>query len=98
MIRISSSRAAFLLLLALLTSSIASGLEAQTSPGHKENPGASPDSAGAALDEVETKAATPQIAEDPASVEKSPDDTSPYDYQSSEEISEDRSVSFPVDI
>jgi hypothetical protein len=41
---------------------------------------------------VETERAEPPAAPAPASEE------SPFDYESSEEISEDLSVSFPVDI
>lgn len=37
------------------------------------------------------------ISPDPATTEEDPD-SAPFDYQSSEKISEDLSVSFPVDI
>jgi hypothetical protein len=41
---------------------------------------------------------TPEPVPAPLPVPNTPPDQSPFDYRSSEEISEDRSVSFPVDI
>lgn len=42
--------------------------------------------------------ATTEPAAQPAAPEPAANDDSPFDYRSSEEISEDLSVSFPVDI
>ena len=56
-------------------------------PAEETGPGAKPQQQGAAAEEP-----------DPASKPASPSKDSPFDYRSSEEISEDLSVSFPVDI
>jgi len=56
-------------------------------PAEEAEPGAKPQEQGAAAKE-------PDPASKPATTSKD----SPFDYRSSEEISEDLSVSFPVDI
>jgi hypothetical protein len=69
-------------------------LYAQTLPA----PGSSADSAAQETkpDAVEQEAAVPESSS-PKSPAK-PGSDSPFDYRSSEQISEDLSVSFPVDI
>jgi hypothetical protein len=73
-----------LLLLALLALTTANAQ--QVTP--VEEPGRD---AGAAVDSASGKA-------DPGAPEPSADKPSPFDYEASEQISEDLSVSFPVDI
>ena len=58
-------------------------------------PAAATDSPAPAVEEPNTATATTPRAEESPIAEAN---GSPYDYQSSEEISEDLSVSFPVDI
>lgn len=64
---------------------------AQEEPGAAETPPAqTPAGAGEASATAEPEPAGNQAASD--------DETSPFDYRASEQISEDLSVSFPVDI
>jgi len=79
-------------LLALALAAVPLGAQ-QDGSGQAETGG---DRTGETAGEItgETAAETPETAEG----ETAAADTSPYDYQSSEDISEDRSVSFPVDI
>ena len=98
MIQINSSRAAALLLVATLGSGAMSGLVAQPAPQGSAESGTSPDAQTTSQEKNGAESASTPIAESPEPTEGSQTNNSPYDYQSSEEISEDRSVSFPVDI
>ena len=74
----------------LLSLAMAAGWTfAQEEPGAAETP---PEQTPAGAGEA---TAAPEPAEDQAA---SGDETSPFDYRASEQISEDLSVSFPVDI
>ena len=76
----------------LLSLAMAAGWAlAQEEPGAAETP---PEQTPAGAGEA-TATAEPEPAEDQAA---SGDERSPFDYRASEQISEDLSVSFPVDI
>jgi len=75
----------------LLLAMAAAGTLAQEEPGAAESP---PEQTRADSGEA-TVTAEPDPAQDQAATDE---ETSPFDYRASEQISEDLSVSFPVDI
>jgi len=88
----SKTRATAPVILALLlasTAAVAPYALAQTAADTEATPAPTPPGAGA-------QSTAPATAEVPA--KPAPGDDSPFDYRSSEKISEDLSVSFPVDI
>jgi hypothetical protein len=93
----SKTRAAAPIISALLlatTAATAPYTLAQTPPDTAATPAPAPPAAGA-------PGTAPSSAGDPAkssAAKSAPGDDSPFDYRSSEKISEDLSVSFPVDI
>jgi hypothetical protein len=92
MIRRKNSQATLALLFALLAAGATARLAAQGDiEAGESSPEPTPE-AGKASTEID------QPKEDPKPETPDSKDNSPYDYESSEEISEDRSVSFPVDI
>lgn len=71
-------------------------LSAVATPVTSQQPGAG--SAAVAPEEAKQTAADANQPEAPDPASQEAGDDSPFDYQSSEQISEDLSVSFPVDI
>ena len=87
----------FVLPLSLILSLQAMPLAAQSVPAEQTQSTQEPPASPADKNDTESSAATPEgSAEEKAPSAKS--NASPFDYRSSEKISEDVPVSFPVDI